>query len=717
MKKKVPFVEQFHQTECGLCCAAMLLRYHGCFKPLNDLREIAEPGRDGLNLKQIYDLLKSLQIDPKVYRTDTNGLEQVTLPAILYWNENHFVILEKIKKNSFVIVDPNIGRRSVPLKEFEESFSAIVLVGRPNKHFIPEKSRERTFQLVTSSFTENRILIVRMFFLSFLTAAGTLAIPILIQNLTDKVMNHSYISIIDVTISILVLILFFFLQYTRGVYLIYVKSVLDQHLMKKIFKHLLKVPYKFFDARPTGDIIHRMSSIDNIRDLLSETAIKGILDVISLCFIFIYIGYKSITVLSLVLLLFLIYAAVSFLIRPKLKEITLYEMLERGKLQRVQIETITAIFNIKVSGLENVVYDNWKDQMNQVINRYKLKGKISNFYNIFTQSMQTLAPFVTLLLGFQQYINNQVTFGEVLAIFSITTLFFTTSTSIFQILNDVLLASTSMQRINDITDAKAEKESSKTIDSFKGDIQVKNVTFSYTKSSDIVLDNVNMHIKKGQKVAIVGKSGSGKSTLGKLLLGLYEPTNGDILYDGISVSEVNKKELRQSMGAVPQDIYLFNKSIYENIKMGKKDISYEDFIRALEVANIDKEVNEMPMKHRTLISNMGMNLSGGQRQRLALARALVNKPSVILLDEATSSLDSVNEAKVAEYFTNIGSTCIVIAHRLSTIIDSDVIFVMKNGLITEQGTHQELMNTKGEYFTLYSGHKNENNANHYEELV
>ncbi|MDA1477686.1 peptidase domain-containing ABC transporter [Bacillus changyiensis] len=703
MIRKVPFIEQFHQTECGLCCVAMILRYYRSFNTLNDLRDIAEVGRDGLNLKQVHDLFKALHFHSKVYRTEVKGLEAIDLPSVLFWNSDHFVVLEKVRKNKFTIVDPAIGRRTLPLKEFEKSFSNIVLVPQPKHDFKAKKQKESSYKFLSNTVVDNKKTFILLFVLSFFTAMGTLLMPIIIQNLTDSVIKKGSISIFEITISLLLLVLFFLLQYFQGVVLIQIKSTLDQTLISKVFSHLLKVPYKFFESRPTGDIQYRLSSVEFIKDLLSEKAIKGILDVVSLIVILFYIAYKSLSLFMLVTILFSVFGVVTILIRPKLKELNLYEVLERSKIQRLQIETITAIFNIKLSGIENEVFHNWKKQLKNVIRRYKKKGALLNFYNTFSQGMQTIAPFVVLLVGFYLYIQQELTFGEVLAFYSVTSMFFTTSTSMFQLINDLLVATTNIDRIKDITDAKIENDhaESKNVP-VKGDIVLKNVCFTYAKSSEAVLNDINIRIEKGQKIAIVGRSGSGKSTLGKLLLGLYEPTSGDIFYDGINLKNINKKELRRNMGAVPQDIYLFNKSIYENIAMGKPDVSYEDMMRALKIVNIDEEINEMPMKHKTLISNMGMNLSGGQRQRLALARAIINEPGIVLLDEATSSLDSVNEAKIASHFIKMGSTCMIIAHRLSTIVDSDIIFVMKNGSIVEQGKHKELLQKNGEYYRLYA---------------
>lgn len=296
-----------------------------------------------------------------------------------------------------------------------------------------------------------------------------------------------------------------------------------------------------------------------------------------------------------------------------------------------------------------------------------------------------------------------MTLGGVAAFYSLSETFFSLNLSIFQAYNNYILTTAYLERVRDITMTSVEKKPSKPIThSLNGEIELRNVSFAFTKQSRKIINNVLMNIKKGQKIAIVGKSGAGKSTLGKIILGLYEPTEGKILYDGFESTKYNKESLRSQMGMVPQEVSMFNKSIYDNIKMNLENIERKEIEKVANIAQISKEIEEMPMGYNTYISEMGANLSGGQRQRIALARALLKKPKMIILDEATSSLDAINEKKVEEYLRNIKCTRIVIAHRLSTIIDADIIYVMDNGSIIEAGAHFELIKKKGLYYELYN---------------
>ncbi|ANC22992.1 MULTISPECIES: peptidase domain-containing ABC transporter [Bacillus cereus group] len=702
-KNKVPFVEQLQQTECGLCCVTMILRYYNSNHSLSDLRKYLEPGRDGTGLKHLYRLLNEMGFHSRVYKTTVQGLKQIKLPAIIHWNENHFVVLEKIKNNKFYIVDPALGRRRMLESEVEMMFSNYVLTTEPTEKFIPITKKEYAFKTFLPNIFSNKLLFLKLFLLTFLVSAITLSIPMMIQKLIDSVTLHNSLNINTILFFAGVLILYGLLLLMRGKYIIDLRALLDYSLLGKVFSHLLRVPYKFFEIRAKGDLLYRINTINAIRDLLSEKVIGSIMDISAIVFMTFYMLYKSPILTALVLILFLISIGFTLIMRPSIKEYTLYEMVERSKLSTTQTEAISAIFTVKVAGIEDDIYSAWKSKLKNVLVRYKKQANLQNVYTTFTQMMQTISPFLVLLLGLKLYIEKNITLGEVIAFYSLTVMYFNYSFSIFQTWNSFISATNALERIQDITNEEVEKEGTQLVPNpIEGDIKLENVTFSYNKHSSPVIKNLSLHIKSGQKVAIVGASGSGKSTLGKLLLGLYNPNSGEIYYDSLNLKNIKKKQLRKQMGVVPQEIYLFNQSIYDNIRLGHENVDIQSVQKVAQIAQIADEIERMPMHYNTLVSDMGLNFSGGQRQRIALAKALLNEPKIIVLDEATSSLDSINEEKIANHFKSVGCTCVVIAHRLSTIVDSDIIYVLDDGEIVEQGTHTELMDLKGEYFKLYT---------------
>lgn len=703
-KRKVPYIEQMQQTECGLCCTAMILRYYKSNEQLAQLREYLDAGRDGLKISQISGYLKERGFETHVYQASMNNLSKLPLPAIIFWNNEHFVVLEEIIGNNYIIIDPAFGRRKIHQEEFNKEYSKIVLTIQPTEDFVPNKERQSTWKPVLKNLVENKLLFGKVLMLSIITYLASISIPILVQYLIDDVAlanNPGLLRKYVLGVSFVILVYGVF-TIVRGNDLIKLQVGLDRFLNKSTIGKLLKLPYKYFEVRSNGDLLFRLNSLHVIRDIMSEQVLQGILNIGALVFILCYMIQKSIplTILSLGLLvctgIFILY------MRPKMMEANQYEIVESTKLQSVQVETVYSILGIKTTGIEQEVYNNWNEKYENAVDKYSYRSRTLNIYTSVISLTQSVNPFIILTFGIYQFFIGNVSVGEVIAFYSLANTFFASGVSIFQTWNNFLLSTSYLERLKDITDMEAESNPGEPKElEVTGDIELKDVSFAYTNSSEPVIKNLNMHIKQGQKVAIVGASGSGKSTLSKILLGLYEPSSGDIYFDNINFKELNKQAIRRQLGVVPQDICLFNKSILDNIKMNKTNVSMEEVREAASIAQIAEEIEAMPMGYHTLVSDMGLNLSGGQRQRISLARAILNNPKIIILDEATSSLDSVNEMKVSNYFKDIGCTRIVIAHRLSTIIDSDVIYVMDKGEIIEQGTHKELMMLNGAYAQLY----------------
>ncbi|RDU24648.1 peptidase domain-containing ABC transporter [Anaerosacchariphilus polymeriproducens] len=701
--KRVPYIQQMRQTECGLCCVAMIMQYYKSYDGIRRIRESLEVGRDGLKISLLSKYMKSRGMETKVYRANAKALEQLTLPAIIFWHNEHFVVLEKLEGKSVTIVDPAFGRRKIKYSEFCENYSDIIMVVRPTEKFKPYNVKTnlwinafRNIKIKKSLYLKLGIASAAMYFIQMI-------IPVLVQHLTDNINgmtvgmfsgNYYYYAI-----GIAVLLAGF--SFFRGMKIIELQLNIDRYLTKGTFKKMLNLPYKFFESRSNGDLLFRLNCLSVIRDLVSEQIIQGVLQVGMMLCIMGYMLSKSIILTGVAVLFLLLNIYFIIKMKPTLMEANQNEIVEDTRLQGVQVEAVYSAFGIKIAGMENEVLESWTKRYKKSLAAYKKKNMIKNINDTVLSVLQMAAPLIILSIGIFQYMDGFVTIGEVIAIYTLAGNLFSTGISVFNIYNSFVLASSYLERITDITDAKEEQVPDEPIQlQISGNVQLKDVSFSYTSNSENVLNNINLDIKKGQKVAIVGASGSGKSTLAKIILGLYEPKNGEIYFDGVNMKKLDRGVLRRQIGVVPQDMSLFNKTIYDNICVNKK-VDNELVRRVAQIAQIDEEIQQMPMKYQTLVSDMGMNLSGGQRQRIVLARALLNRPELMILDEATSALDYVNEKKVTSYFQQAGCTRIIIAHRLSTIIDSDIIIVLERGRVVESGTHEQLIKKGGLYANLY----------------
>ena len=367
--------------------------------------------------------------------------------------------------------------------------------------------------------------------------------------------------------------------------------ILDKLIVSGTFNHLIKLPYKFFEVRSSGDIIYRLNSLQAVRTLLSESIIKGLIDFGALIFILVYISTKSIILVMAIIVLFIILSIIMYYTKPYISEVNQNEIIETSKLQALQVEAVYSMLTIKTTGVEEDIYGNWKKQYKSVLDKYTKKERTLNLYNSTITVWQALCPFLILFLGIQLCFSNIISIGEVVSIYSLTVTFFSIGISIFQTYYSFILSTDYLERVRDITDSKAEEINLDAEDlQINGDIVLDNVDFSYTKNSEKILKGVSMTIPKGKKVAIVGKSGSGKGTLSKIILGLYKPTSGKVLIDNIDIEKLNKRKVRSQIGIVPQDVKLFNKSIYENIRGNNENVTDKDIEEVAAIVNMKEEI-------------------------------------------------------------------------------------------------------------------------------
>lgn len=707
MYKKVPFITQTQKTECGLCCVCMINRYYKNYITMEELRQKLEVGRDGSSFQQLVELLNTYNFTVKSYKIPANKLHKIKLPAIVFWGNNHFIILEKVKNNVFTIVDPAIGRLKLDIGEFEEKYTEYIVVPEPNENFKGNTRRIYNIKYLLPYILSYKTLYAKILAVSLLVYGFILSLPIIIQNIIDELIyNDGTSSNNKLIILILILsIMYFITSIWKNALLIKLRSQLDKSLNTGIFVHLLNLPYKFFSVRSSGDIIYSLNSSYNIREIFANKFITAVINVGTALVILIYIFVLSPVLGLTALLLFTLNIIVMSISKPLLADNSRSIATNQSTVQGIQMETVYSMLGVKMSAIEGDILKTWRRAYDKYIKKYIENEKVSNYVNSLNSFLQFLSPTLLLVIGILLINKGNISIGAIIAIYSLGSTFFSLSSSVMDLWTSLINSSVIFDRLADIIKSEEEDNSMEATVTLDGTIELQNVSFSYTKDSPLILQDINLMIQSGMKIAIVGKSGSGKSTLSKLLVGLFLPSKGKIMYNGIDFDMLNRKDIRRQIGIVPQDITLFNNSIYDNIVMNRSGITLDDVKFACNIANISEEIESMPMNYYTAISEMGLNLSGGQRQRIAMARAIIGKPKILLLDEATSSLDNINERAVSEEIRKFGATQIVIAHRLSTIIDADVILVMDNGRIVETGTHDELLKLNGCYSELYSSMK------------
>lgn len=701
---RVPPIVQLAQTECGLCACLMVLRTHGSQEPFSGLRRDYEAGRDGLSLRQLRDLLRSRGMESRMYEAGIGALFSLELPVILFWENYHFVVLERIDARGAVIVDPASGRRRVPLDEFETSFSRRVVTATPGDEFVPVRHREPNpwlKYLAPACQAWRRIVAISA--LSLLVFGAGLITPMLTRWLIDEQLaegraSWSGAAVIGVAGFAAALLT---VSVARALVVTSVTIHVGRQSMTRVFGHLLKLPYRYFSRRSPGELLFRLNSVNSVRDLVSTQLAQGALDLgMSVALL------VSMTLLSPQLTLvaggfYLLIVVILLLTRRRVGELLDAEMTHMSKSQSMQLESVVGAASLRMSGVEDRFLGDWGSVYEKALGANRRRTILQGWITSGVSTLQVVAPLAVFLAGLLLVGRGDLTLGTVVAFQAFAGMLFGLASAIFGCWTQIVQGKSYLSRLADITEQELPPRHGTCREAMTGHITVSNVSFSYSRHADPAIKNVSLSVRPGERVAIVGASGSGKSTLGKLLCGLFDATDGTIEYDGRELAEYDRDHFYRRIGYVPQEVHLLNRSLLENITMGSPDLGEDDARLAANAAQIGREILDLPMQYQTLVAEMGANFSGGQRQRIAMARALVKRPDVLILDEATSSLDMENEARISQILREQSCTLVVIAHRMSTVVDADRIYVMERGQIVQSGTHADMAEVDGPYRRLF----------------
>jgi ATP-binding cassette subfamily B protein len=618
-------------------------------------------------------------------------------------------VVYEITPKYVIVADPAIGQRTLTHEEFNSDWTGYTLLLQPTAMLKETKETSTPFWQFFELIKPHSVVMLEVFIASIFIQIFGLITPLFTQLILDRVVvQRSELTLTAVGIGLLIFSLFRVAMTGLRQYLLdHIANRIDLALIVGFIRHTLRLPLSFFETRYVGDIISRVQENRKIQRFLSGEALSILLDLFT---VFIYVGlmfWYSWKMALLALIIVPPFALLALIATPFLQRISREIFNAVAKESSYLIEALTGVRTVKATAVEQTVRWHWEELLNKEIKTNFSGQVIGNNLQIFSNTIEAIATTALLWFGAYLVIHNQLTVGQLVAFNMLLGNIINPFQRLIVLWNELQEVVIAVERINDVLDTEPEEDlqnqSRQNLPPIQGHIRFENVTFRYHPESDInILENLSFEIKPGQMVALVGRSGSGKTTISKLVIGLYPPTDGKVLIDEQDITSLSLCSFRQQIGVVDQDTFLFGGTIRENISLGHPGIPLSEVIAAAKMAGADEFIKKLPMGYESQIGEGGGLLSGGQRQRIAIARALLGNPKLLVLDEATSHLDTESERIIQQNFNTIlkGKTTLVIAHRLSTVRNADLILVLDRGVLIESGSHEELMAKKGHYFYL-----------------
>ncbi len=675
--KRLPIILQTELAECGSACLAMVASYHGHKMSIEAIRQYLPSSLKGLSLKEIMQAATKLHLMPRALRLDLEQLCNLKCPAILHWNLDHFVVLESVQGNKVVIHDPAQGKRVLSLEEVSDNFTGVALELTPTNEF-EQKSDIRKVKIteLLRSVTGLKRALFQILLLSLVLQIFVLVSPFFMQITVDHVIATSdehLLLALALGFGLLALIQMAATA-LRSWMILYLNSTLDVQLLANTLRHLLKLPLDYFEKRHLGDIISRFGSLRSVIALFTQgliaSIVDGIMAIATLVMMFVYSPKLAFIVLVAVFI-YIIVKVITFRLNEQYKQ---ESIVLSAKESTNFMETVRAVQTIKLFSKESQRESMWLNQYAASLNAGIKLGKLEIIIAAINQTVFPIAGVLIVWVGAQEIMDSVFSIGMLYAFFSYQTQFTGKVSALIDILVEFKLAGVDLERVSDIVHAEIEQNNAQLLGkplALKGEIEVKNLYFRYAENEPYVFQNLNFTITSGETIVIVGASGCGKSTLLKVLLGLFPPTSGDVLYDKTNITQIDTTSLRTQIAAVMQEDCLVAGSIAENIAFSDPQIDMQRVQTAAQMAAIHNEISQMPMGYNSLVGDMGTTLSGGQKQRIFLARALYVNPKILFLDEASSHLDTHTESIINSSIKEMSITRVIIAHRKETIALAD----------------------------------------------
>ncbi|OUL29773.1 NHLP family bacteriocin export ABC transporter peptidase/permease/ATPase subunit [Nostoc sp. RF31YmG] len=722
IRVKTPTLLQMEAVECGAAALGIILGYYGRIVPLPQLRRDCGVSRDGSKASNMLKAARNYGLQAKGFKKELNQLQKLRPPYIVFWNFNHFLVVEGWSKQRVFLNDPATGPRHVSLQEFDEGYTGVVLVMEPSTEFKKGGCKPSMMLSLASRLRGAEGALAYCIITGFFLTMVGLVVPVFSQVFVDDILvqgRHLWLHPLLLAIAIAAL-LQGSLTLLRLRYLRRLKIKLSVGMSSRFLWHILRLPVGFYAQRFAGEISNRTTLNDEVANVLSGKLATTIIDT------FIVIFYTLVMVqydwvLSLIVVSFAVVNVLTLQTISRQRIDANQRLIqEYGKAAGMSIAALQSIETLKASGLESDFFSRWSGYYTKALNSQQELGLTNQTFSVLPMLLSALSAMFLLVVGGLRVMDGHLSIGMLIAFQGLMFNF-------QEPVNNLVNFGTTLQelegnliRLDDVLDNpvgegdKGAKEvnsssspptssahsSSYLLPKLQGYVELRNVTFGYSYLEPPLIENFNLAIKPGQRVALVGGSGSGKSTIAKVVSGLYQPWAGKICFDGKPREQIPQELFTNSVGMVEQEILLFGGTIRDNLTLWDTTVSEKNLLRACEDAAIADVIFSMSGGLNSELIESAANLSGGQRQRLEIARALVNNPSILVMDEATSALDAETEKIIDQNLRRRGCTCIIIAHRLSTIRDCDQIIVLERGKIVQRGTHQELRQVEGFYSRL-----------------
>ena len=708
---KVPVILQMEALECGAASLGMILAYYKKWVPLEELRVECGVSRDGSTALNILKAARKYGLTCKAFRYGLKALkEKCTFPSIIFWNMRHFVVLDGFKGDYAYINDPAEGRVRLSVEEFQRNYSGICICFEPGENFTPGGHPARVLDFLKKGLEGRKKLIVLIMITGALSMiAGTL-IPVISRVYTDYILSGLTPSWYEGFLLVFAGVILFQLiaSVVNLYYVIRSTGKMAVTANASFMYHIFRMPMEFFSQRFAGDLAQRAVSNDTVAATLAGRLAPVVMNLVLLVFYLVVMLRYSVPLTIVGLITVALNLVLAKIISDKRSEISRTQARDQGNLNAATVSGIDMVETIKASGAEAGFIERWAGFHASVIKaKVKFDG-VNRFLGTLPSLVQQLSAIIIMMMAFYSIMKGHFTAGMFLAFQACMTAFMAPVNDLIDSGQAIQEMKSSIERIEDVmeypeeTNADEEYTPEELTGAAKlsGRIEMKNVTFGYSRLGEPVLKNFSLTVEAGERAALVGGSGCGKSTIAKLLTGLYKPWSGEILFDGKPISEIPKPILKGSLSMVDQDVVLFKDTIADNIRLWDRTIEDYDVILAARDAGIHDDILQRSGGYEHILEENGHDLSGGQRQRIEIARALAGDPSILIMDEATSALDTQTEYDISNYIHERGITSIIIAHRLSTIRDCDQIVVLDHGETVQRGTHKELAAEDGLYRTL-----------------